>query len=145
MREVLNKESKAEELSPSEDSEVRVENVEIKDWRKSKRPREVTDSTKHFVYVLTDVEGKLHSYVGYTPHLDKRLTEHNAGTGANSTKGEEWKHFAVFQGFHDRKTALRFESLMHLHSVDHVGQWLEVANEIIGKYTEFDGVRLIDE
>ena len=141
----------ASEFTTYEDAEIvrqtdatRVENVEIKDWRRSKRKR-VVSRGDNFVYILTDVEGKRHSYVGYTPHLDKRLAEHNAGVGANSTKGEAWAHFAVFKGFADRGTALRFESLMHLHSVDGVKEWLDVAREIIGRYPEFNGVALVDE
>ena len=57
----------------------------------------------------------------------KRLDEHNAGTGADATRGEQWRYFAVLTGFSDRRTALRFESLMHLHRVTDVREWLDVA------------------
>ena len=90
--------------------------------------------TKHYVYILTDVGGKGHSYVGYTPYLKKRLGEHNAGTGADATRGEQWKYHAVLEGFADQRTALRFESLMHLHRVGDVSEWLPLARAIVDKY-----------
>ena len=124
--------------------ETRLRNVELKDWRKSKRGRGEMQGG-HYVYVLTDVGGNRHSYVGYTPRLEDRLAEHNTGSGANSTRGDTWRVFAVFEGFADRDVALRFESLLHLHNVDDVGQWLGIAEEIIGKYEEFKGIRLVDE
>jgi putative endonuclease len=30
------------------------------------------------------------TYVGWTTDLDRRLAEHNAGTGARSTRGRQW-------------------------------------------------------
>ncbi len=46
----------------------------------------------YFVYVLGshDVRG-LRTYVGCTTDLERRLSEHNAGTGARSTRGREWR------------------------------------------------------
>ncbi len=124
---------------------IALQNVEIKEWRKS-RKRPPPDTREHFVYVLTDQGGKGHSYVGYAPNLDRRLNDHNGvnpGKGANATKSDQWQHYAVYEGFPDKKTALRFESLMHLHSVDHVRQWLDVAKLILPKYAEeFGGVQL---
>ena len=125
-------------------AEVRIENVEVKEWRKEKRKRAEEDGKAHYVYVLTDEEGKGHSYVGYTPHLEKRLEEHNDGTGADATRGEQWKYFAVFKGFPNHRPALRFESLMHLHSVAHVDEWLDVAHGLVEKYAvEFRGVSMM--
>jgi predicted GIY-YIG superfamily endonuclease len=123
-------------------AEVRIENVEVKEWRKGKRKRPTEGGkAKHYVYILTDVGGKGHSYVGYTPHLEKRLDEHNAGTGADATRGEQWRYFAVLTGFSDRRTALRFESLMHLHRVTDVREWLSIARSLVGKYAaEFGDV-----
>ena len=123
-----------DEEPPSEGVEVRVENVEIKDWRKSKRKREEDPNQKHYVYILTDIGGKGHSYVGYTPYLKTRLEEHNAGAGADATRGEQWKYHAIFEGFSNRRTALRFESLMHLHQVGDVSEWLSIACSLVGKY-----------
>jgi predicted GIY-YIG superfamily endonuclease len=116
---------------------VRVENVEVKEWRKSKRKREEDlDQKKHYVYILTDVGGKGHSYVGYTPYLKKRLEEHNDGTGADATRGEQWKYHTIFGGFSNRRTALRFESVMHLHRVGDVSAWLHIARSIVGEHAE---------
>jgi putative endonuclease len=46
---------------------------------------------KFFVYVLGSVENEARSYVGWTLDLDARLTKHNSGTGARSTRGREWE------------------------------------------------------
>ena len=44
-----------------------------------------------FVYVLgSDGAGGYRTYVGWTTDLDQRLTRHNAGTGARSTRGRLW-------------------------------------------------------
>ncbi len=44
-----------------------------------------------FVYVLaSDRDGQYRTYVGWTTDLDRRLDEHNAGTGARSTRGRQW-------------------------------------------------------
>ena len=47
-------------------------------------------------------------------------------------------------GFSDRRTALRFESLMHLHRVTDVRERLDVAHAIVEKYAEeFGGVSVM--
>ena len=44
-----------------------------------------------FVYVLGSKDGKgTRTYVGWTTDLDRRMGEHNAGTGARSTRGRQW-------------------------------------------------------
>ena len=44
-----------------------------------------------FVYVLgSEGIGGYRTYVGWTTDLERRLSEHNAGTGARSTRGREW-------------------------------------------------------
>ena len=44
-----------------------------------------------FVYILgcRDRERTL-TYVGWTNDLDRRLAQHNAGTGARTTRGRSW-------------------------------------------------------
>ena len=44
-----------------------------------------------FVYIIgcADQHG-LRTYVGWTTDPDRRLAEHNAGTGARSTRGRVW-------------------------------------------------------
>ena len=45
-----------------------------------------------YVYmILTKINGKYVSYVGYTKDLKKRLTLHNTSKGAKFTKGKKWK------------------------------------------------------
>lgn len=43
-----------------------------------------------FVYVLTSSGKNTRTYVGWTIDLSRRLAEHNAGTGARSTRGRLW-------------------------------------------------------
>jgi putative endonuclease len=44
-----------------------------------------------FVYVLgCRAKDRRLTYVGWTIDLDRRLTQHNAGTGARSTRGRVW-------------------------------------------------------
>ncbi|MDA1325161.1 MAG: GIY-YIG nuclease family protein [Proteobacteria bacterium] len=44
-----------------------------------------------YVYVLgSDGSGGPRTYVGWTTDLDRRLAQHNAGTGARSTRGRQW-------------------------------------------------------
>ena len=44
-----------------------------------------------YVYVLgTKDGGRAQTYVGWTNDLDKRLTAHNSGKGAKSTRGRQW-------------------------------------------------------
>lgn len=43
-----------------------------------------------FVYVLR-AEAAALTYVGWTLDLDARLAAHNAGTGAKSTRGRQWR------------------------------------------------------
>ncbi|MFZ5930779.1 MAG: GIY-YIG nuclease family protein [Pseudomonadota bacterium] len=45
-----------------------------------------------YVYVLGSIgEGGMRTYVGWTTDLERRLAEHNAGKGARSTRGREWR------------------------------------------------------
>jgi putative endonuclease len=49
------------------------------------------DSMECFVYVLGNWrKDGYRTYVGWTTDLDRRLAEHNAGTGARSTRGRVW-------------------------------------------------------
>ncbi len=44
-----------------------------------------------FVYILgSEGKGGLRTYVGWTTDLESRLSEHNAGSGAKSTRGRRW-------------------------------------------------------
>jgi putative endonuclease len=44
-----------------------------------------------FVYVLgSPGKDRYRTYVGWTNDLERRLAQHNAGTGARSTRGRVW-------------------------------------------------------
>jgi putative endonuclease len=43
-----------------------------------------------FVYVLLSAKKPKRTYVGWTLDLDRRLVEHNGGTGAKFTRGGRW-------------------------------------------------------
>lgn len=44
-----------------------------------------------YVYVLGCLAGARHlTYVGWTNDIARRLAQHNAGTGARSTRGRSW-------------------------------------------------------
>lgn len=44
-----------------------------------------------FVYVLGSTgKGGVKTYVGWTLDVGRRLAQHNAGTGAKSTRGRTW-------------------------------------------------------
>ena len=44
-----------------------------------------------FVYVLgCNAPGGYRTYVGWTLDLERRLAQHNSGTGAKSTRGRVW-------------------------------------------------------
>jgi putative endonuclease len=44
-----------------------------------------------FVYVIGSARGSdRRTYVGWTTDLDRRLAQHNKGTGAKSTRGRKW-------------------------------------------------------
>lgn len=45
----------------------------------------------YFVYILgSQGRGGPRTYVGWTTDLERRLAQHNAGTGARSTRGRSW-------------------------------------------------------
>jgi len=43
------------------------------------------DEAGHFVYIVECADGTY--YTGYTTDVDRRVSEHNAGTGARYTRG----------------------------------------------------------
>lgn len=49
------------------------------------------DGVTGFVYVLGSTTARgYRTYVGWTLDLDRRLSQHNTGTGAKSTRGHLW-------------------------------------------------------
>jgi putative endonuclease len=61
-----------------------------------------------FVYILGSSGKDTRTYVGWTIDLDRRLAEHNAGTGARSTRGRSWTLLYAEQ-YADRSEAMRRE------------------------------------
>lgn len=62
-----------------------------------------------FVYVLGSTgKGGHRTYVGWTTDLEQRLTRHNGGTGARSTRGRIW--FLLYaERYPDRRAAMSRE------------------------------------
>ena len=53
----------------------------------------------NYVYLIATCDkGTARSYVGWTTDLEKRLAAHNAGAGAKSTRGRQWRlvHSEIF-------------------------------------------------
>ncbi|OUT51650.1 MAG: hypothetical protein CBB68_04805 [Rhodospirillaceae bacterium TMED8] len=67
-------------------------------------------SDKCYVYILgsCDEAGRLRTYVGWTNNLDQRVKRHNAGKGARSTRGRQWKLLYV-EMFQSREAAMSRE------------------------------------
>ena len=62
-----------------------------------------------FVYVLhSDDNGPARTYVGWTLDVARRLSQHNAGTGARYTRGRQWVLMHV-EELETRADALRRE------------------------------------
>lgn len=54
-------------------------------------PGAKSDEHACFVYVLGSThKGRTTTYVGWTNDVARRLAQHNAGTGARSTRGRSW-------------------------------------------------------
>lgn len=59
--------------------------------RKTAAPSGASPGEQSFVYVLGSFhKGRYISYVGWTNDVARRLDQHNAGTGARSTRGRVW-------------------------------------------------------
>ena len=58
----------------------------------------LTPKTNYVYLIATCDQGAARSYVGWTTDLEKRLAAHNAGAGAKSTRGRQWRlvHSEVF-------------------------------------------------
>lgn len=61
----------------------------------------------NYVYILGSIEpdeaAPSRTYVGWTTDLDRRLTTHNAGAGAKSTRGRRWR--LLYAERHPTRTA----------------------------------------
>ena len=65
-----------------------------------------------YVYmILTKINGRLISYVGYTKDLKKRLSLHNLSKGAKFTKGKKWK-IIYSKRYNSKSMAMKNEYLL---------------------------------
>jgi putative endonuclease len=62
-----------------------------------------------FVYVIASAPGgNYRTYVGWTTDLERRLNQHNDGTGAKSTRGRMWV-LVYAERFDTRRAAMSRE------------------------------------
>ena len=73
--------------------------------------REATTTAQPWhCYLLATREGDK-TYIGVTPDLDRRLSQHNGerSGGAKATHGKTWTRLCHVRGFPDHRAALQFE------------------------------------
>tara|TARA_B100000953_G_scaffold237600_1_gene199103 strand:+ start:269 stop:502 length:234 start_codon:yes stop_codon:yes gene_type:complete len=61
--------------------------------------------------IITKINNKIISYVGYTSNLVKRLKLHNSSKGAKFTKGKKWK-LIYSKKFTSKNLAMKYEYLL---------------------------------
>ena len=61
--------------------------------------------------IITKINNKIISYVGYTSNLFKRLKLHNSSKGAKFTKGKKWK-LIYSKKFTSKNLAMKYEYLL---------------------------------
>lgn len=69
----------------------------------------VNGVTPCYVYVLvSNGPGGTRTYVGWAVDIERRLTAHNSGKGARSTRGRQWR-LVYAERCEDKSAALRRE------------------------------------
>ena len=64
---------------------------------------------RYYVYLIGSLKNsKVKTYVGYTNNIKKRLSLHNTGKGAKSTRGRTW-HLLYYQKYNSKKEAMTEE------------------------------------
>ena len=67
---------------------------------------------EYFVYmIISKINNKTISYVGYTNDLTKRIKLHNSSKGAKFTRGKKWK-LIYFKKFKSKISAMKYEYLL---------------------------------
>jgi putative endonuclease len=61
-----------------------------------------------YVYILESVREPNQRYIGLTPDLKQRFTDHNAGRSTHTRKHKPW-HLVAYTAFADENTAAAFE------------------------------------
>ena len=63
----------------------------------------------YFVYmIISKINNKIISYVGYTKDLTKRIKLHNSSKGAKFTRGKKWK-LIYYKKFKSKVSAMKYE------------------------------------
>jgi len=73
--------------SPPQKSRPKAKHRKAKAKKTRAKPK--AKSSDGFVYVLGSVKGRL-TYIGWTTDIERRLAQHNGGSGAKFTRGREW-------------------------------------------------------
>jgi putative endonuclease len=82
----------------------------------------------YYVYmILSKINGKFISYVGYTIDLSKRLALHNTSKGAKFTKGKKWS-LIYSKKFSSKVSAMKYEYVLKKD--------IKKRNEIKSRFTE---------
>ena len=63
---------------------------------------------KYYTYLIGSKKPFYKTYVGWTNNIKKRVTKHNSGTGAKSTRGRKWI-LLYKEVFSDKKSAMKRE------------------------------------
>ena len=58
--------------------------------------------------IISKKNNLIKSYVGYTNNVKKRISQHNKGKGAKSTRGRMW-HLVFKKKFKTKSIALKYE------------------------------------
>ena len=61
--------------------------------------------------IVSKINCKLISYVGYTNNLEKRVKLHNLSKGAKFTKGKKWQ-LVYYRKFNNKTSAMKYEYLL---------------------------------
>lgn len=64
-----------------------------------------------YVYIISSVNNPEYLYVGRTSNLKKRLTDHNCGNTAHTTKYKPWQ-LLVYFAFSDELKSIEFEKFL---------------------------------
>jgi putative endonuclease len=66
----------------------------------------------YYVYLLGSIKkSKVKTYVGYTNNLKSRISKHNSGKGAKSTKGRKWK-ILYYRKYVVKEKAMSYEYIL---------------------------------
>jgi putative endonuclease len=69
-----------------------------------------------FVYVLLSSQKPKRTYVGWTLDLERRVEQHNGGSGARTTRGDKWI-LIYAERYRTRNAAMRREVFLKRDSL----------------------------